>query len=294
MLIEELLVNFRKVKNTKRAEKIIFEVPGNKDVYNITAPFKFNGLNIIAGRVEDRDSEYSKIYLFEQVGKKWQIIDGSVSLDMQDPFVTMINKTLIIGGVEVFFEEGGTLWRTVFYSLKKIGEVEKIFEGPIGMKDLRMKEINDNRILVLTRPQGAKGGRGKIGSFLINSLDELTIDAINDAPLLKDQFNDNEWGGANEIYCKDNKISVLGHIANFDTVGNRHYYSMIFDLDETFSKMINPRIIAERSDFLPGDSKREDLVDVVFSGGLEFVDNEIFLYAGISDAEAQKIELLNI
>jgi len=40
--------------------------------------------------------------------------------------------------------------------------------------------------------------------------------------------------------------------------------------------------------FLPGESKRPDLMDVVFSGGLvRDGQGKARLYAGISDAEAQ-------
>ena len=39
--------------------------------------------------------------------------------------------------------------------------------------------------------------------------------------------------------------------------------------------------------------KRPDLEDVVFSGGLHIYEDHIVLYAGISDAGAQKIKLEN-
>ncbi|MGI5881428.1 MAG: DUF1861 family protein, partial [Syntrophomonadaceae bacterium] len=46
------------------------------------------------------------------------------------------------------------------------------------------------------------------------------------------------------------------------------------------------KIICERRDFAPGASKRPDLVDVVFAGGIIRHANHLAtLYVGLSDAE---------
>ena len=37
-----------------------------RDVYNITAPFRFNGKILLIGRVEKRDTEFSEIVIFEK------------------------------------------------------------------------------------------------------------------------------------------------------------------------------------------------------------------------------------
>ena len=55
----------------------------------------------------------------------------------------------------------------------------------------------------------------------------------------------------------------------------------------------NQKIIAIRKNFKPGEAKRADLEDVVFSGGLVLNGDKAVLYAGISDAEAQLIEIDN-
>lgn len=291
---EKLLADYRKNKLQPKAEKIKFSGVDSRDVYNITAPFELNGKVIIAGRVEERDSEQSHIYLFEEQAGTWYPVEGSLTFELQDPFVTVIENQVILGGVEVFFEEEQVSWRTVFYYLNSLEEAELLFKGPLGMKDLRLRELPNGNILVLTRPQGEKGGRGKIGSFVIKSLEELSIDKINEAPLLLNQFKEDEWGGANEVHTINDKVIVLGHIASFDKEQNRHYYALLFELNEDFTEIVNPKIIAERTDFLPGPAKRADLDDVVFSGGLVINNHTSYLYAGISDAEAQKIELLNL
>ena len=291
----DLLIKYRENKNVINPQILVFTGVPSKDVYNITAPFHIDNREVIAGRVESRDSEKSEIKLFEKkTDTEWSLIEESITLELQDPFYTIIDGKIILGGVEVeFISRDRVEWKTVFYELSSISDAKRLFEGPVGMKDLRLKQLENGQILVLTRPQGNKGGRGKIGYTIINSFEELSITQIESAPLLKKQFNDDEWGGANEIYELDGKVFVLGHIANFDSTGDRHYYAMAFELDMVSGTLVNPKIICERSDFLEGPSKRPDLVDVVFSGGLLLLDKKAVLFAGISDAGAQRIELVN-
>lgn len=293
----ELLREFRTQLPHKMADILVFEGVGELDVYNITAPFGFQGRKLLLGRVEQRDSEDSTICFFEETLQRnhWRKVKEAQALPLQDPFFTIVDQQLIIGGVEVFFDnvnQGNVRWRTCLYYLEDLTHLKRFFEGPIGMKDLRLKQLADGRILVLTRPQGDVGGRGKIGKVILNRLSELNLAIIEEAPLLMNQFCDSEWGGANEIYLlESNRVGVLGHIARFDEKGNRHYYGMSFELSVDGLVMERPKIIAERICFQPGPSKRPDLEDVVFSGGLVLGNESVVLYAGLSDAQAQKIEL---
>ncbi|WP_412899296.1 MTP-1 family protein [Bacillus sp. 1P02SD] len=290
----QLLDEYRK-NNKQPYEKMRIPftgVPG-KDVYNITAPFEDEGELVIAGRVESRDSEHSEVMFFVNHDGQWIQRENSRVFKLQDPFFTKIGEELIFGGVEIFPHptlQGALSWRTAFYRGKNIASLEKFFEGPDGMKDLRLVELKDGSIGIFTRPQGKKGGRGKIGFTKVKTLEELSVEVINDAPLLN-QFLDEEWGGANEIHLLSNgQLGVLGHIARFDDVGDRHYYSMVFVIDPENGEYSDIQIIAERADFLDGPTKRPDLLDVVFSGGLvRTSDEKAELYAGISDADAQKI-----
>lgn len=294
--VEELLINYR---NNQRVifkkEKLTFKGVNDKDVYNITAPFQDNGEWVIAGRVESRDSEHSQVVFFVNRNDAWITRQSAPVFELQDPFFTKIGGQLIFGGVEIFPHptvQNSLSWRTVFYHGNTIGELERFFEGPDGMKDLRLIELTDGSVGIFTRPQGEKGGRGKIGFTKIDSLKDLSINVINEAPLF-DQFLDDEWGGANEVHLLSNgMLGVLGHIARFDKEGNRHYYSMVFKINPETRDYSNMQIIAERADFLEGPSKRPDLVDVVFSGGLiRYPNGKAELYAGISDATAQKITI---
>ncbi|WP_420708845.1 MTP-1 family protein [Bacillus sp. REN16] len=290
----QLLDEYRNNKQQSYEKtRIPFTGVSERDIYNITAPFEDDGELVIAGRVEKRDSEHSEVMFFINRDGHWVQRENSPVFQLQDPFFTKIGDELILGGVEIFPHPtlpDALSWRTAFYRGKNIASLEKFFEGPDGMKDIRLVELKDGSIGIFTRPQGEKGGRGKIGFTKVKTLKELTANVIDDAPLLN-QFSDDEWGGANEIHLLPNGLlGVLGHIARFDDEGNRHYYSMVFALDPENGNSSDLQIIAERSDFLDGPTKRPDLVDVVFSGGIvRKPDGTAELYAGISDADAQKL-----
>lgn len=292
--VDELLLEYQKKKIQVNSSKLHFRLLGeNKDVYNITAPFWDEGKLWIAGRVEARDSEYSRIAFFTKEGDFWQE-EETEPMYLQDPFTARIGKELVLGGVEVFddAENPGHLnYRTVFYRGTGIRTLCRFAAGPDRMKDIRLCDLEEGNILVLTRPQGEKGGRGTIGYTFLKSLDELDKETIGQAKLLENQFIPEEWGGANELHrLADGKIGVLSHIAKFDSEGNRHYYASAFcfhPADGWYSPM---KLIAERKDFQPGPSKRPDLEDVIFSGGLiRLPGNTAELYCGVSDAEGQKV-----
>lgn len=297
--MSQLLEKHRHNPLVGSAEILTFKGVDGFDVYNISAPFTFLNRKILLGRVELRESEKSVIAFFEESKEKnvWVKIEEALTLELQDPFFTFIDNKLIIGGVKVYFDSTDskkTTWKTCFYQMDNLSVGNLIFEGPIGMKDLRLHQLPDGQILVLTRPQGEKGGRGKIGYQILPSISDLSLNGIESAPLLKNQFIDEEWGGANEIYDITNKedtVGVLGHIAKFDDQGNRHYYAMTFELCLQEFEISKSKIIAERLDFLPGPTKRPDLKDVVFSGGLVLSNKTATLYAGLSDASAQKIKI---
>jgi len=292
--VEELLLEYKSKNSRGIAEKINFILEDERDVYNITAVFKDEGDLIIAGRVEKRDSELSEVIFFRNINDKWTKKENTPNLKLQDPFVTRIKGELILGGVEVYPHptvQNALGYRTAFYRGENINSLEKFTVGPQMMKDIRLLELNDGRILVFTRPQGEIGGRGTIGYIVINSLEELNEENIMKAKLLSHQFIESEWGGANELRILNNGlIGVLGHIAKFDDAGNRHYYSMTFAFDVETGQTSPMKIIAIRNNFGEAAYKRKDLIDVIFSGGiLRQEEGKAELYCGISDAESHKI-----
>lgn len=278
-----------------RTERLIFDGVDGLDVYNISAPFESAGRTVIAGRVEPRDSELSTAIFFEAVDGVWCPIPHAPRFELQDPFVTFIGGELVFGGVAVRFGEGLPEWWTEFYRGADIFHLGRCFAGPLGMKDIRLCELADGRVAVFTRPRGAKGGRGTIGYTEVASLDALTVEAIDAAPMLSDMFHPLDWGGVNEAHLLANgEIGLIAHAAYFedDTMYSaRHYYAIAFVFDQAEHRWRDLKVIAGREQFGAGASKRPDLVDVVFSSGIEQRGSITRLYAGTSDAEAHWVEI---
>jgi hypothetical protein len=296
--VKRLLGSYQQRRATqpsiRNAQKLKFEGVGKRDVYNPTAPFRIDGKNVLAARVESRHSETdSQVRFFVQHGKVWKPLKGAPTYKMQDPFVAKVKGQTVLGGVETSPAPGGGLqYKTVFYRGDSLGGMKRFAEGPSGMKDIRIAPYGD-KVLVLTRLQGGEGGRGKIGMTVVNSLEELNATNIAKAPIIHSQFRDVEWGGANEIRpLGGSKFGVLGHIASFDKAGDRHYYPTAFVIDAKSGAVSPHRILLERADLkggLAGASKRADLKDVLFSGGLK--GNT--LYVGAGDAEVHTVQIAN-
>jgi len=289
----ELLQAYRQRRRVLKAEKLTFLGISGRDVYNIAAPICVGGEWFIPARVEPRETEYSEVMFFRQAGSAWVLAEDIPFLSLQDPFWVRIHGEVILGGVEVFphpTKQGVLGWRTKFYRGQDLTSLRHFASGPDGMKDIRLAELPTGSIAVFTRPQGEIGGRGTIGYTEISALDELTSEVILQAELLP-QFIPEEWGGANEVHVlKDGRLGVLGHIARFDEEGARHYFAMAFEYDPECQHASPMQIIAVREDFPPGDSKRPDLKDVIFPGGLvRQRDGTAWLYAGLSDAEAGRV-----
>ena len=279
-------------------EKLSFKGVGDNDVYNSTAPFQSAVRTVIAGRVEARNSEASRIVFFEKKRDDWHPIEGAPIFNLQDPFVADIRGELVLGGVELHLTPEGPergVYKTVFYRGKDIFDLTEFAEGPTKMKDIRIFPLANGKIGIFTRPQGEIGGRGTIGYCVVSSLDEMNPDTISDAVLLDDMFVPGEWGGANEVHLLDDgKVGVLAHIARRDENEVLQYCAATFLFDTVTRDYSALGIIAKRSMFAPGPAKRPDLEDVVFSSGLiDGPEGKKILYAGVSDTEVHCVEIPN-
>ncbi|NHN30219.1 DUF1861 family protein [Paenibacillus sp. S3N08] len=292
---KELLLEYEPAE--KKGKKLHFEGVGGRDVYNITAPFFNEGELYIAGRVEERNSEESEIIFFICKDEVWTPKLDLPKFQLQDPFITRINGEWILGGVQLFFDSELTRaivgWKTVLYRGKNLHELVHATSGPWNMKDIRLTELNDGTIGVFSRPFGIEGTRAVIGFSILESFEDLSETSIIKAPLFRDQFLKDEWGGANEIHLLSNGfLGVLGHISYTDEAGQLHYHAMSFVLNPWTREKSPVKIIATRSDFPDGPAKRPDLVDVIFSGGLvRKVNSRAVLYVGASDTEAHCIDI---
>jgi hypothetical protein len=275
--------------------KLRFVGVRGRDVYNPTAPFsaRLGGrtVSVLAARVEARSSESSETMFFEQVKGRWRPLAGAPVFKLQDPFVTRVGRDLVLGGVETFPKaDGGLGYRTVFYRGRDLARLKPFARGPDGMKDIRLLQLPGGKLLAVTRPQGAVGGRGKVGAVTLGGLDELGPAAIARATLFEDLFAPEEWGGANELHpLKNGWVGVLGHVARFDAEGNRHYAPMAFAFDPATGRRTLAKVLLTRAELPPGAAKRPDLADVLFSGGLvRRKDGTALLYLGAGDAEVYR------
>ncbi|TLG72936.1 DUF1861 family protein [Culicoidibacter larvae] len=288
----ELRDEYRKNNFSITADKLQFIGVDGFDVYNISKPFIDGGRQLLAGRVEPRDSEDSTVRFFEVNDTVCTLVSDAPEFRLQDPFVHVVRDQLILGGVEIFEhpqQPGALWWRTVVYGGASLADLKPLFVGPNGMKDIRFVDLGA-RIGVFTRPQGEYGGRGQIGFVTITDWHELSADLVAQAPLIDGLFVADEWGGVNDAhFLGDTSIAVLGHCACFGEQGERHYYPFTFVFDFTTMTVSNVKMIFERSDLPAGASKRPDLIDVVFPGGMHLFDGVMQVYCGLSDAEAGRV-----
>lgn len=285
-------------------EKLTFKNIVNKDVYNISKPFKIDKEEFLFGRVEPRNnSELSKIFLFKKTIEGWVPVETFSPLEnSEDPFISKINGNLVLGCVEVvkmekeddFNPENKLNYRTILYEGKNPLELKIVFEGPWKMKDIRFLQFSENKLALFSRPQGGIAGKGKIGFTIINSLQGLEHSHLNEAPLLN-HFSDNEWGGANEVHSlKNGRLFVLGHIAKRNEDNSLSYYPMYFTINPETSEHSEIKILFERKHLPRGESKNERLRDVIFPGGFnENEDGAIDIYLGAGDAEAYRVRIKN-
>ena len=292
-----LLAEFREIPpKTKGAHKLSFAQTDVRDVYNITAPFQFGDITLLAARVEKRDSEHAETHLFTPAGRHWVPVEKAPLFEgLQDPCVTIIDGELILGGVLYPVPTTTTPhgWKMKFFRGSSLDSMSHFLTGPENMKDIRLKQLADRRIAVLTRPQGGQAGLGCIGFRIADSLDVITPEWIAEAPVYISLCCASEWVGGNEMHQLSNgKIGVLGHIACIEPSNCRNYYPMVFAINPESGDATPPRIIAERKQFPVGGAKRSGLQNVVFSGGIiRNSDGSASLYAGLGDIEAGLMQL---
>src|SRR3989344_7911135 len=295
----ELLRRFETKESLPIGEKLRFSGVGEKDVYNISGPFRIGNATVLVGRVEARGSwADSHLLFFEEKKGLWTPVENAPILRLEDGFATHIGDETIVGGVEIYPNPAAVNYRnvgyrTVFYRGDDLTSLQKFAVGPDMMKDIRLAPLANGRIGVCTRPQGGRNGKGKIGYVELRQLEDLNAENILNAKIIENQFAPEEWGGANDLHSlQDGRIGVIGHIAYQDAQGGTHYCVMSFLYDPEAHGASPIEIIATRKNFPAGDEKMPELADVVFPGGLlRNDDGTATLYAGLSDAEAGRITL---
>jgi hypothetical protein len=271
--------------------KILSVISQNeKIVYNPTVPFESEGKIYIGVRVESLNSELDSqtFFAYKQDTNLWRIDYSLGSFPLQDPAYVEINGEIFILGVRVWQEGSEMKWKQDIYRGNSIKNLKYFTSGPIGMKDIRLVNLED-RVGVFTRPRGNIGGKGKIGYLEVENIDELkdfTEDDWYNAKIIEGLFDDNCWGGVNQaIKLPGGEIGVIGHIAhqtfNEKNELEKHYYGMAFRFNPQTRLQSKFKIIARRNDFPSSFSKRSpELDDIIFPVGIDNANN---LYCGLSD-----------
>lgn len=282
------------------AQLMCFDAPG-MDVYNATPPFTHGKTTLIAGRVEKRgDEAYTETRFFDQNPHGvWVPRADLPTLPLQDPFIAKVCGRLVVGGVRVTPREDAPgsvdTWATELYVGDGLHNLKLLVRGPDRMKDVRLVQLEQG-IGVFTRPQGDKGGRGKIGFAVVRSLEDITPELLHNAPLIPGIFADDEWGGVNEAHpLEDGRIGVVGHIARYvgDNEGVREYHAMTFIFNPDDFSISSQQIVATRDCFPATAAKRPELTGIVFPGGMHLVGEYAVLYSGLSDTSVGMLAIPN-
>ncbi|QTH40407.1 DUF1861 family protein [Cohnella sp. LGH] len=275
------------------------------DVYNVSIPFRWKGKEYMFGRVERREEwARSWVRLFEKIGQdEWSLVPGSMIYQLEDPYVSLIGETLVMGGTHVRYKQGGVdTYFGYFYRGTDVDDLYYFTTGPEYMKDIRLVEMDGGRIGVFSRPRGENvrrkhGSESMIGFTVIDSLDELTAEVVENAPYIDGLFGKDEWGGCNQAYyLESGNVGVIGHKC-YKTVGEdgqlkQVYMNFSFVLIVARHEAVDQKIIGTRSCYPDGPAKKPMLTDCAFTSGIVMrEDGKCDLYSGIGDAEVGRIAI---
>jgi hypothetical protein len=283
--VDDLLLQYRRAPKPGPGRLVQLIGIGDLDGYNPSGLVPDDPHTHVYVRVEPRQDEFASWSVpFRQLATDvWEIDEDLPMLRLQDPFVTRIHGTLVVGGVRILGKRRSWVQlETVFLRGDSPAELVEFARSPQNMKDVRLVELEGLRVGVFTRPQAGMAGRGRIGYTEVLGLDALTTTAMADAELLETQPVAEHWWGANAVYALgQGRLGVLGHIAKMEGA-TQHYYPMAFVFDPRERRIVHgPTIIADRSCFPPSAIKREDLEDVVFPASIDR-DRSLF-FGGLSD-----------
>lgn len=256
-----------------------------RDGYNPSNPVPDGAHPYTYVRVEPRQDEFDSwsVPFRQRSVDRWERDEHLPRLRLQDPFVAVVDGTLVVGGVRIVDQSPlHVIWETVFYRGSGLETLSEFARSPLLMKDVRLIDVEPGIIGVFTRPLGGKAGRGQIGYTEIPNLDALTTAVMAEAEMIESQPIPEQWWGANAVYRLDgDKLGVLGHIAKFEGE-SRHYFPIAFVFDRRERRIVRePRIIADRSCFPAYGAKRPDLEDVIFPAWVDL--GQGLLCGGLSD-----------
>lgn len=289
---------FEKNRKIYESSTLTFEGVEGYDVYNTCIPFWSGGKQYLFGRVEKR-GEWARswVRLFENAGKdRWKIVPGSPWYQLEDPYISIIDDTIVLGGTHVRYNNSKIdTYYGYFYQGKDISDLRYYTTGPDYMKDIRLVKMADGKIGVFSRPRDEKimkkyGCESMIGFTVIDNIDELTSEVIAEAPYIEGLFAEGEWGGCNQCYLLDSGlIGVIGHKC-YKENENSIYMNCAFVFDPVSRRILDEKIIGTRSCYPEGPAKVPTLTDCAFTSGIVAREDGLAdLYSGIGDCQEGRI-----
>lgn len=294
---------FEAEKRIYESSKLKFHGVDGYDVYNSSIPFQWNGKKYIYGRIEKREEwARSWIRLFEETGRdQWTLVPNDMIYQLEDPYISVINGELILGGTHVRKQQGMVeTYYGYFYKGRDLRDLVYFTTGPDYMKDIRLVELKDKRIGVFSRPRSEEiraihGSESIIGFTIINDIQELNAEVIENAVKIEGLFGADEWGGCNQCYLLDSgRIGVTGHMSYKKTGKSGEdilvYMNIAFVFDMEEHKALDVKIIGTRDCYPEGPFKNPSLADCAFTSGIVMrEDGKADLYSGIGDTEVGRI-----
>ncbi len=293
MTFHEQRLEFDKNAKFYEAVKLKFIGVDGFDVYNPSIPFEWNGKWYIYGRVEYRHEwARSWVRLFEQTGKdEWTLVPNSMIYALEDPYIAKVGDELIMGGTHVRNRKGKTeTYYGYFFRGTDLENMYYFTTGPDFMKDIRVVELKDGKVGVFSRPRcddviEKYGSESVVGFDIIDSIDELSDDVVENAPVIPGLFGEGEWGGCNQCYLLDSgMIGIIGHKCYHGDVNVYTTISFVFD---PYKREVHDfKIIATRGHFPDGPTKVENTSDTTFPTGIVMRDDgKVDFYTGLNDVE---------
>ncbi len=273
---------------SRKSRLLSVDVGEGNIAYNPSVPFIVGDRKYMAIRMEPLGSPLSSktVFAYEYDTDKWIVDSNMPSLPLQDPSVAFVNGEVVLCGVNVQNKEDGLTWKQDIYRGNSIKDLDYFCSGPMGMKDIRLVEMDDG-VGVFTRPQGSEDRGGRIGYTQVRHLDEVASMKEQDwssARKIGGLCSDDSWVGVNQATkLPGGKIGVIGHTARYypkDPV--RIYEAMAFMFNPETWTTSDVEVIARRKDFPSAPSLESPALDnVVFPAGVCFDTNTI--YCGLSD-----------